>query len=81
MVSPNGGIVIAIFYYCRRYRMVYGIKVAKVRRRIGISSVWTRYKVVLNDRASLSLECMNLPNGEIRSILYGVMNIQKSVEE
>ena len=59
--------------------MVYGIYVAKVGRRIRISSIWTRQTVVLNFRASVSLECMSSPDGECRSVSYGVMNIRKSV--
>ena len=59
--------------------MVYGIKVAKVGRRIRISSVWTRQTVILNCRASLSLECMSSPDGECRSVSYGFMKIRKSV--
>ena len=59
--------------------MVYGIKVAKVERLIGISNVWTCQTVVLNCRASVFLECMSSPGGECRSVLFGVMNIRKSV--
>ena len=59
--------------------MVYGIEVAKVRRRIGISSVWTRQTVVLNFRASVLLECTSSPYGECRSVSYGVMKIRKLV--
>ena len=59
--------------------MVYGIEVAKVGRRIGISSVWTRQTVVLNCRASVSLEYMSFLDGECRSVSYGFMKIRKSV--
>ena len=59
--------------------MVYGIEVVKVRRRIGISSVWTRQTVVLNFRASVLLECTSSPYGECRSVSYGVMKIRKLV--
>ena len=56
-----------------------GIEVAKVGRRIRISSVWTRQTVIFNYRASVSLECMRSPYGECRSVLYGFMKILKSV--
>ena len=59
--------------------MVYGIEVAKFGRRIGISSVWTCQTVVLDCRAIVSLECMSSPDGECRSLSYGVMNIWKLV--
>ena len=59
--------------------MVYGIEVAKVGRRIGISSVWNCQTVILNCRASVSLEYMSSPDGEYRSVSYGVMEIRKSV--
>ena len=59
--------------------MVYGIEVAKVWRRIGIISLWTHQTVVLNCRASVLLECMSSPDGECRSVLYGVMIIRKEV--
>ena len=61
--------------------MVYGIKAARFRKRIVNSSVCTRQAVVLNGRASVSLECINSPNGECRSISYGFVKIQKSVGE
>ena len=79
MVSPDGRTQIARFYYCRRSRMVYGIEVAKFGKRIRISSVWNLQKVVLNCRAIVLLECMSYPDGEFRSVLYGVMKIRKSV--
>ena len=81
MVSPDGGIKIARLYDCRRYHTVYGIKVAKYGQQIWIISIWTRQTVVLNVRASVSLECMNFPDGECRKISYGVMKIQKLVGE
>ena len=59
--------------------MVYGVKVAKFGQRIGISSVWTRQTVVLDCRVSVSLECMSSPDGECRSVSYGVIKIRKSV--
>ena len=70
---------ISVEYDCRRYRMVYGIEVVKVGRRIRISSVWTRQGVVLNCRASVLLECMSCSDGECRSVAYGVMKIRKLV--
>ena len=81
MVSPNSGVQIARFYHCIRYCMVYGIDDVKSRQRIRISSVWTCYTVVLNGRESIFLECMNSPDGEYRSVLYGVVKIQKLVGE
>ena len=59
--------------------MLYGIEVTKVGRRIGISSLFTLQAFVLNCGASLLLECMISPDGECRSVLYGVMKIRKSV--
>ena len=59
--------------------MVYGIEVTKAGRRIVISSVWTRQKVVLNFRESVSLECISSPDGECRSLSYGFTKIRKSV--
>ena len=53
--------------------------VSKFGRRIRISSVCTRQTVVLNCRASVLLECMSSPDGECRSVSYGVMNISKLV--
>ena len=58
--------------------MVYGIEVAKVGRRIRISSVWNCQTVILNCRASVLLECMSSPDGECRSVSYGFTNIRKS---
>ena len=77
MVWTDGGIHIAILYDCIRYVMVYGIEVAKVRRRIKISSVWTRHTLVLNGRAIALLECMSSTNEECESVSYGVMKIRK----
>ena len=79
MVENYGGMHIDRCYDCRRYRMVYGIRAVKVRRRIGISSVWTFQMVFLNGRSSVSLEYMNLADGECRSVPYGVANNQKWV--
>ena len=79
MVSPDGGVQIARLYDCRRYCVVYGIEVAKVGRWIGISSVWNFQTAVLNWRASVLLECTSFPDGECRSVSYGVMKIRKSV--
>ena len=59
--------------------MVYGIEVAKVRQRMGISSVWTCQTVVLNCREIVLLECMSLPDVECRSVSYIVTQIRKSV--
>ena len=78
----GGGVIsenCSVDYYCRRYRMVYGMEVAKFGRRFGIGSVWTHQTVVFNCRASVLLECMSSPDGEYRSVLYGVMKIRKSV--
>ena len=61
--------------------MVYWIKVAKFWRRIVIRIIWNRQTVILNVRASLLLECMDSPDGECRSVSYGVVNIRKSVGE
>ena len=61
--------------------MVYGIEVDKIWRRIGISNVWTRQELFLNGRASVSLECTNSPDGECRSISYGIVEIRKLVGE
>ena len=66
-------------YDFRSDRMMYGIEVAKVGQRIGISSEWNFQTVILNGRASVSLECINLPNGKCWSILYGFVKIQKLV--
>ena len=79
MVSPDRGMQIARLYDCRRYRMVYGIEVAKVGRRIRISSVWIHHTAVFNCRVSVSLECMISLDGGCRSVSYGIMKIRKSV--
>ena len=77
MISPDGGMQIAILYDCRSYFMVYDIEVAKAGRRIVISSVWTRQTVFLNGRAGVLLEFINSPNGGCRIASYGVVKIQK----
>ena len=59
--------------------MVYGIKVAKVGRRIIIIIIWNHHTVVLNCRVNVSRECMSSPDGEGISLSYGVMKIRKSV--
>ena len=46
-----------------------------------MSSVWTLQTVVLDGRSSVLLYCMNSPNGECRSLSYGVVNIRKSFGE
>ena len=69
----------SVEYGCRRYRTVYGIEAAKVRQWIRNSSVWTLHTAVLNCRTSVSLECTSSPDGECRSVSFGVMKIRKSV--
>ena len=79
LLKGEGGVIYensSVEYDCRRYPMVYGIEVTKVRRRIQISSVWNFHTAVLNFRVSVSVECMSLPDGECRSVSYGVMKIQ-----
>ena len=78
----RGGLIsenCSVEYDFRRYCMVYGIEVPAVGQQIGISSVWNRQTVVLNCRASVSLECMSSRDGECRSVLYGVTKIRKLV--
>ena len=44
-----------------------------------ISSVWTLQTAILNCRANLLLVCMSSPDGECRSVSYGVMKIWELV--
>ena len=61
--------------------MVYGIESAKRGELIRIISIKSCQTAILNDRASLLLECMNSSDGECRIVVYGVVNIWKLVGE
>ena len=65
--TPKRGVSISenisVKYDYRRYHLMYGINVAKVGRRIRISSIWTRQADVLNCRVRVLLECMSSPDG------------------